>query len=107
MSSAAKRAILRWIHLVLVIPILGFVYQSPSEVQQYAAGVRFIFLPGLMFSGYWMYAGATFAIIGVGLWLGVYRFSGFGPALLSQFAFFVAWKVGSVVRARRSKSRPA
>lgn len=102
MKPNTKRSILRWIHLVFVIPILGYIYQSPSEVAQYADATRFLFVPVLMLSGYWMYAGAYFAIIGVALWLGVFHFFGFGPALLSQVAIFIARKVWLVVRARRS-----
>ena len=97
-----KRSILRWVHLVLTIPILGYIYQPAKDVEQYAGGVRFIFVPILILSGYWMYAGVAFAIIGVALWLGAYRFSGFGAALLSQVVLFIAWKIWRVVRARRA-----
>ena len=103
MSSATKRAILRWIHLIFTIPILGYIYGEPSEVAQYASAARYIFVPVVMLAGYWMYAGVVFAIIGVALWLGAYRLSGFGAALLSQVALFIARKTWLVIRARRSK----
>ena len=103
-SSATKRAILRVFHLVLTIPILGFIYGKPSDVQQYADGARYIFVPALILSGYWMYAGAVFAIIGVAAWLGAFRLSGFGAALLSQIVLFIARKVWLVIRARQSKT---
>jgi hypothetical protein len=103
-----KRTILRWIHLVLTIPVLGMIYQSPAETEQYAGAVRFIFAPILILSGYWMYAGALFAVIGVAVWLGAFRFYGFGTALLSQVALFIIRKIWLIVRARRSKaSAPA
>jgi thiosulfate reductase cytochrome b subunit len=102
-SSATKRSILRWIHLIVTIPILGYIYEPASEVQQYADAARFIFVPILILSGYWMFSGVIFAIIGVVLWLGAYRLSGFGAALLSQIALFVARKVWLVVRARRNR----
>jgi hypothetical protein len=95
-----KRAILRWIHLVFVIPIVGYIYQPASEVQQYAGGVRFIFFPILMLSGYWMFAGVIFAVIGVALWLGAYKLSGFGAALISQVVLFIARKIWLMIRAR-------
>src|SRR2546429_2580070 len=101
--NTAKRTILRSIHLILSIPILGYIYEPASEVQQYADGVRFIFVPVMILSGYWMYSGVIFAIIGVALWLGTYRLSGFGAALLSQVALFIAWKIWLVIRARQSK----
>jgi hypothetical protein len=102
-SNATKRTILRWIHLIFTIPILGYIYGEPSDVQQYAGGARYIFVPVVMLAGYWMYAGVVFAIIGVVLWLGAYRFSGFGAALLSQVVLFIARKIWLVVRVRRSK----
>ena len=102
-SNATKRTILRSIHLILSIPILGYIYEPPSEVQQYAGAVRFVFVPVMILSGYWMYAGVFFAIIGVALWLGAYRLSGYGAAILSQVALFVARKIWLVVRARQSK----
>src|SRR5437016_14054274 len=98
-SSATKRAILRCIHLVLSIPILGYIYGEPSDVQQYAGAVRFVFVPVMILSGYWMYSGVIFAIIGVALWLGAYRISGYGAALLSQVVLFIGRKVWLVIRA--------
>src|SRR5437667_10760145 len=103
MTNATKRSILRWAHLIFTIPILGYVYGQPSEVEQYAGGVRFIFVPALILSGFWMYAGVFFAIIGVAVWLGAYHLSGFGAAILSQVSLFIARKTWLVIRARRSK----
>ena len=102
-SNTTKRSILRCIHLILSIPILGYIYEPASEVQQYAGAVRFVFVPVMILSGYWMYSGVIFAIIGVALWLGAYRLSGFGAALLSQIALFIAWKIWSVIGARQAK----
>ena len=104
MSIATKRAILRSIHLIVSIPVLGYIYEPASEVQQYAGAVRFIFVPVMILSGYWMYSGVVFAIIGVALWLGAYALSGYGAAILSQVALFIARKIWSVVHARQSKS---
>jgi membrane-bound ClpP family serine protease len=103
MNNATKRAILRSIHLILSIPILGYIYEPASEVQQYAGAARFVFVPVMILSGYWMYAGVIFAIIGVALWLGAYQLSGFGTAILSQVALFIARKTWLVIHARRSK----
>ena len=102
-SNATKRSILRGIHLILGIPILGYIYGEPSEVQQYAAAVRSVFVPVIILSGFWMYSGVLFAIIGVAVWLGVYRLSGYGAAVLSQVVLFIARKAWLVIRARRSK----
>ncbi len=102
MNNATKRSILRFIHLVSTIPILGYIYGAPSEVQQYVNAARYIFVPVMILSGYWMYSNVSFAVIGVALWLGAFRLSGFGAALLSQIILFAAWKIWLVIRARRS-----
>ena len=102
-SKATRRSLLRWTHLILAIPILGYIYSPPSEAQQYAFAARFIFVPIMILAGYWMYAGAVFAIIGVAVWLGAYRLSGAGAAILSQIALFIARKIWLVIRARQSK----
>jgi hypothetical protein len=102
-SRATIRSILRWVHLVLAIPILGYIYSPPAEAQQYAPAVRFVFVPVLILAGYWMYAGAVFAIIGAVVWLGAIRLSGVGAAILSQAALFIARKIWLMIRARRNE----
>jgi thiosulfate reductase cytochrome b subunit len=102
-SKATKRSILRWIHLIVSIPILGYIYGEPSEVQQYASAVRFVFVPVIILAGLWMYSSVLFAIMGVAVWLGAYRLSGSGAAILSEVALFIARKIWLVIRARRSK----
>ena len=103
MNQGTKRSILRCFHLILSIPILGYIYSPPSEAQQYASAVRFVFVPVLILSGFWMYAGVVFAIIGVAVWLGAIYLSGIGAAILSQVALFIARKIWLVIRARQSK----
>jgi hypothetical protein len=103
MSNATKRTILRWIHLALAIPILGYIYSPFAELPNYASITRFVFAPVMILVGYWMYAGVIFAVIGVAVWLGAYRLSGIGAAILSQVAFFIAWKIWLVIHERRSK----
>ena len=102
-SSASKRSVLRWIHLIFTIPILGYVYSPFEEIPNYAPVVRFVFVPVLILSGFWMYAGVFFAIIGVALWLGACYLSGYGAAILSEVALFVARKTWLMIRARQSK----
>src|SRR5882762_4281575 len=98
-SNATKRSILRWLHIIFAIPILGYIYSPFEEIPNYAPAVRFVFVPVTILAGYWMYAGVVFAIIGVGVWLGAYRLSGIGAAILSQAALFIARKIWLVMRA--------
>jgi hypothetical protein len=57
MKEATKRSIIRWIHIIFGIPILGYIYDSPSDTANYAFTVRYVFLPVLLLSGLWMWKG--------------------------------------------------
>ena len=56
-SNATKRSILRWIHIIFGIPILGYIYSPFEEIPKYAPAVRFVFLPVIVLSGFWMWKG--------------------------------------------------
>ena len=57
MKEATKRSILRWIHIVFSIPILGYIYSPFEEIPKYAARVRFVVVPVMFLSGFWMWKG--------------------------------------------------
>ena len=57
MKEATKRSILRCIHIVLAIPIVGYVYSPFQELPNYAPVVRFVSIPILVLTGFWMWKG--------------------------------------------------
>jgi hypothetical protein len=57
MSNATKRSIVRWIHIVLGIPIIGYIYSPFDQIPNYAPATRFVFVPVLVLSGLWMWKG--------------------------------------------------
>lgn len=57
MTAATKRTIFRWIHIIFGLPILGYIYGPNEEVAQYAPMFRYIFVPVLVLSGFWMWKG--------------------------------------------------
>lgn len=57
MKEATKRSIVRWIHLILAIPIIGYIYSPFDQIPNYAFPTRFIFVPILVLSGLWMWKG--------------------------------------------------
>src|SRR4051812_8994604 len=101
MSNATKRAFLRGFHLILSIPILGYIYSPFQELPNYAPIVRWIAVPVIILSGFWMYSGVVFAILGVVLWLGAIYLSGLNAAILGQVLLFIVRKIWLVIRARR------
>lgn len=57
MKESTKRAIVRWIHIVISIPIIGYIYSPFEEIPNYAPAVRYVFLPVMVLSGFWMWKG--------------------------------------------------
>jgi len=57
MSNATKRWIPRLIHLIFSIPIVGYVYSPFAELPNYAPVVRFVSIPVLVLTGFWMWKG--------------------------------------------------
>lgn len=56
-SAATQRTIIRWIHIVLAIPIAGYVYSPFQELPNYAPVVRYIAIPVMVLTGLWMWKG--------------------------------------------------
>ena len=57
-SNATQRSIFRWIHIIVSIPILGYIYSPPlNRLPDYAPAIRYVFLPVLILSGLWMWKG--------------------------------------------------
>jgi thiosulfate reductase cytochrome b subunit len=57
MKDVIKRSILRWIHIVVAIPILGYIYSPFEKLPDYAPATRYVFLPVMVLSGLWMWKG--------------------------------------------------
>ncbi len=56
-TASLQRTIFRWIHIVLAIPIVGYIYSPFDKIPQYAPQTRYIFLPTMVVSGLWMWKG--------------------------------------------------
>ena len=57
MKDATTRLIIRWIHIVFSIPIIGYIYSPFEAIPNYAPATRFFFLPVMLLSGLWMWKG--------------------------------------------------
>jgi hypothetical protein len=58
-SEAVKRTAIRWVHIILGIPIIGYVYSPFEEIPHYAPAVRYVFLPAIVLAGLWMWKGSV------------------------------------------------
>lgn len=57
MKAATERKIIRWFHIILSIPILGFIYGPVSQMPPAAFTVRWVILPVVVLSGFWLWKG--------------------------------------------------
>ena len=57
MKEGTQRLIIRWIHLVFSIPIIGYIYSPFANLPDYATPTRFVFFPVMLLSGLWMWKG--------------------------------------------------
>jgi hypothetical protein len=57
MKDTTKRSIVRSIHIIFSIPILGYIYSPFEKLPGYAPATRYVFLPAMVLSGLWMWKG--------------------------------------------------
>ena len=57
MKESTKRSIVRSIHIILSIPILGYIFSPFEALPAYAPKVRFVFIPLMVLTGLWMWKG--------------------------------------------------
>ena len=57
MKDTTQRSIVRSVHLILGIPIIGYIYSPFDAIPDYAPATRFVFLPAMVLTGLWMWKG--------------------------------------------------
>ena len=57
MKASTERIILRTIHLIVAIPILGYIFSPFDKLPDYAFKTRFVFFPIMVLTGLWMWKG--------------------------------------------------
>ncbi|HXB57924.1 MAG TPA: hypothetical protein VNU95_00055 [Candidatus Acidoferrales bacterium] len=57
MSRDTSRTIFRWIHIVLGIPIIGYIYSPFKDLPNNAPVVRYVAIPVIVISGLWLWKG--------------------------------------------------
>jgi hypothetical protein len=52
-----QRTICRWIHIILSIPIVGYIYSPFEKLPAYAPATRHVYVPIMVMTGLWMWKG--------------------------------------------------
>lgn len=50
---------MRWIHILLSIPVVGYIYGPVAGIHYATLAVRWIIFPLIVLSGLWMWKGAV------------------------------------------------
>jgi thiosulfate reductase cytochrome b subunit len=59
LKPSTERKLLRWIHIIASIPIIGFIYGPVSEIPEAVMAIRWVLFPLIILSGLWMWKGHT------------------------------------------------
>jgi hypothetical protein len=57
MKASTERQIIRWVHIILSIPVIGYIYGPVAEIPRAAFATRFVFMPVIIISGLWLWKG--------------------------------------------------
>jgi thiosulfate reductase cytochrome b subunit len=57
MKQSTIRTILRWVHMVVAIPIYGYLYSPFDKLPLYAHPARYVFFPIMVVTGLLMWKG--------------------------------------------------
>jgi hypothetical protein len=57
MKASTERQIIRWVHIILSIPVIGYIYGPVAEIPHAAFATRFVFMPVIIISGLWLWKG--------------------------------------------------
>jgi len=57
MKASTERKIIRWLHIILSIPLVGYIYGPVSTIPVSTMIVRWIMFPIVVLSGFWMWKG--------------------------------------------------
>jgi hypothetical protein len=56
-AEVVNRTIPRWIHIIVSIPIYGYIYSPFDKIPAYAVPARYVFFPIMVLTGLWMWKG--------------------------------------------------
>jgi hypothetical protein len=57
MKAATERKIIRWLHIVASVPIIGLIYGPVSEFPNAVIMIKWVLMPLIVLSGLWMWKG--------------------------------------------------
>jgi hypothetical protein len=57
MKASVERKVIRWLHILISIPIVGYVYGPVASIPEAVVTIRWVLFPIVILSGFWMWIG--------------------------------------------------
>jgi len=57
MKAATERKIIRWIHIIGSIPIIGYIYGPVAQFPRAVSMIQWVLFPLIVASGFWLWKG--------------------------------------------------
>jgi hypothetical protein len=57
MKAATERKIIRWLHIIISIPIVGYIYGPVKNFPNAVMAIKWVIFPFIVLSGLWMWKG--------------------------------------------------
>jgi hypothetical protein len=57
MKAATERKIIRWLHIIASIPIIGYIYGPVSNFPNAVIMIKWVLFPLIVLSGLWLWKG--------------------------------------------------
>ena len=57
MKASTERKIIRWVHILLSIPVIGYIYGPVAQIPEASMMVRVFFFPVIVLSGLYLWKG--------------------------------------------------
>jgi hypothetical protein len=57
MKPSTERKLFRWFHIIISIPVIGYIYGPVSQLATPSLLVKTIFFPAVVLSGFWLWLG--------------------------------------------------
>ena len=57
MKAATERKVIRWLHIITSIPVVGYIYGPVRNFPNAVFAIKWILFPFIVLSGLWMWKG--------------------------------------------------
>lgn len=57
MKAATERKIIRWLHIIASIPIIGYIYGPVKNIPRAVFAIQWVLFPLIALSGLWLWKG--------------------------------------------------